>query len=451
MMYDMVVIGAGPGGHAAALEAARLGASVAVIEKKLWGGTCVHRGCIPTKALLACSGQIASTKKLTRMGISVSEPAVDLSRMKRHQNQMVRISELGVMKSLEDGDVVRIEGEATITSPGEIAITEPGGVTNVVTAESMVIAWGSEPAVLPVCGFSERIISSETLLSMDTLPERLVIIGGGAIGVEFGTIAAELGSTVTIIELMDQLLPNEEREAAELLAGSLKKRGVDIHTSTSVESIDDKGGEVEVRGATRDGSLIECVADYALICIGRKPAIRTVELEKLGIAYEPRGILIDDHCMTTIGSVYAVGDVTGGILLAHRATAQGRAVASHLFGDGSLTWCDDIIPAVAYTHPALARVGLTEEQARERGLSVEVYKGDYGSNIIARTEIMGSGLVKTIFHDDRLVGVTIAGDQAADLIASMSLAVANGMTKRQLQRWVIPHPTVSELLNSHLS
>ncbi|MBN2255975.1 MAG: dihydrolipoyl dehydrogenase [Deltaproteobacteria bacterium] len=451
MIYDMVVIGAGPGGHAAALEAASLGASVAIVEKEAWGGTCVHWGCIPTKTLLACSGNVADIKKLKRMGISVGEPTVDLSAMKRHQHQMVRISELGVRKSLEDSGVRRIEGEGTLSSPGAVTVTHPDGDTMTITAQHTVIAWGSQPAALPFCGFSDRIISSREILSMETLPERLVIVGGGAIGVELATIAAELGSAVTIIELMDQLLPNEERDAAELLTGTLKKRGVEIYTSTSVESIEDKGDRVEVRGAKRDGSLIECAADYALICIGRKPVIRTVELEKLGIAYDRRGVLIDGHCMTNIGSVYAVGDVTGGVLLAHRAATQGRAVASHIFGNGSIPWCDDIIPAVVYTHPSLARVGLTEAQARTRGIRMEVIKGDYGGNIIARTEMMGKGFVKMIFHDDRLIGVTIVGEHAADLIASMSLAVANGMTKLQLQSWVIPHPTLSELLNSHIS
>ena len=445
MIYDLIVVGAGPGGHAVALEAARLGATVAVIEKETWGGTCVHRGCIPTKALLACSKKLDEIKKFKRMGISVGDPSFDLSVMKRHQNQMVRVSALGVRNSLKEAGVELIDGEGILVSPEDVEVVPPDGGRKMVKARHVVVAWGSQPSMLPNIRFSNRIISSTGLLAMDTLPERLIIVGGGAIGVEFATIAAELGTKVALLELMDQLLPNEERDAAEFLAGTLKKRGIDVNTSTAVELIEESAAEVCVR-AVRNGSGLEFTADYVLICIGREPVLRTDELENLAIRYDRKGIQIDNHCMTNVDSIYAVGDVTGGILLAHRAGAQGRALASHLFGDGSITWSDDIIPSVVYTHPNIARVGCTEEQARKQGLSVEVSTIEYGSNIIARTEIMGNGFVKVLFEQGRLIGVTIAGDHAADLIASMTLAVGNKMTKQQLQNWIIPHPTLSELL-----
>ncbi|HEU18374.1 MAG TPA: dihydrolipoyl dehydrogenase [Deltaproteobacteria bacterium] len=449
MMYDIIVIGAGPGGHAAALEAARLGATVAVIEKEAWGGTCVHRGCIPTKALLACSKKLDDIKKFKRMGVSVGEPSFDLSAIKRHQNRMVRISSLGVRKSLEETGVELIDGEGIIASPNEVEVRQTDGSIRMATAKNIVIAWGSQPVMLPNVEFSNRIIDSDRLLAMDMLPERLIIVGGGAIGIELATIAAKLGTGVTVIELMDQLLPYEERDAAEFIADTLKRRGIDITISTSVESIEESDSEVRVR-AVRKGSILEFAADYALICIGRRPVLRSAELEKLAIWYDQKGIKINNHCMTSVRSIYAVGDVTGGILLAHRAAAQGRAVAGHLFGDGSITWSDDFIPAVVYTHPALARVGFTEELARKQERSVEVRTVEYGSNIIARTEIMGNGFIKMIFEQGRLIGVTIVGDHAADLIASMALAVGNKMTKGQLRNWVLPHPTLSELLNGSI-
>jgi dihydrolipoamide dehydrogenase len=272
-------------------------------------------------------------------------------------------------------------------------------------------------------------------------------VGGGAIGVEFATFMVECGVNVTIVELMDQILPYEEREAATFLKNELGKLGIVVHTSTKMESLTEADGAVHMK-AQSGGEVMELVADYALICVGRKPVLRTAELDRLSIRYDQKGISVDHQLMTNVENMYAVGDVTGGILLAHRAMAQGHAVANNLFGDRSISYSDEFIPVVAYTHPNIARVGLTEHSAREQGLNIEIKRVEYGANIMARTELMGNGFIKAIFNDDRLVGVTIAGDEASELIASMSLAVANRMEIRELKNWVIPHPSLSELLNS---
>jgi len=446
MDYDLVVIGAGPGGHAAAEESARLGARVAIVEKDKWGGVCTHCGCIPTKALLACSKKYVDIKKLKRMGIAVGEPSFDFSVMKRHQNQMVRVSSLGVQKTLKETGVECIEGEGVLVSPEDVDVVASDGVKKKIRAKHIVIAWGSRPAIFSNVEFSDRTLSSDRLLFMDTLPGSIIVVGGGAIGVEFATFLAELGTKVTLLELMDQILPNEEREAADFLEGELKKLGIDVHTSTAIDSMEEMDDGVCVRAKCKDSDR-EFSAEYALVCVGREPALRTEELDRLSIAYDRRGIIVNDRCMTNVENVFAVGDVTGGILLAHRAMAQGRALASDLFGGGSITYSDAAIPAVVYTHPNVARVGLTEEQAKKEGLEIEVKKVEYGGNIIARTGLMGNGFVKAMFSDGVLIGVTIVGEEAAELIAPMSLAVVNKMTIQQLRNWVIPHPTLSELLS----
>ena len=447
MEHDLIVVGAGPGGHAAALEASQAGASVVIVDRGSWGGTCTHWGCIPTKALLASSRKFAELKKLKRLGITVSNPSFDFSVMKRHQQQMVRVSALGVRKFLEESGVEIKEGEGTILAPGEVEIVAADGGEDRIKARTIVIAWGSETAMLPGVEKSDRILDSKDVLAMNTLPSSIIIVGGGAIGVEFATFMAECGVNVTIVELMDQILPYEEPEAAMFLKNELGKLGITIHTSTKMESLTEVDGAVYLKAQSEEGST-ELVADHALICVGRKPVLRTDELDRLSIRYDQKGISVDHRLMTNVKNIYAVGDVTGGILLAHRAMAQGHAVANNLFGDRSISYSDEFIPVVAYTHPNIARVGLTERSAREQGLNIEIRSVEYGGNIMARTELMGNGFVKTIFSDDRIVGATIAGDEASELIAPMSLTVANQMGIKELKSWVIPHPSLSELLNS---
>jgi dihydrolipoamide dehydrogenase len=448
MDYDLIVIGAGPGGHATALEAARLGRKVLIVEKKTWGGTCTHKGCIPTKALLACSRRYHELRNLKRLGITVENSGVDFGAMKRHQSQMVKLSALGVRKSLQDLGVNCTEGEAVILSPEEVAIALPDGKTEHFHSKNLVISWGSEVSPLADIPFSSRIISSDTLLNMDSLPESFIVIGGGAIGIEFATFMAEVGVKVTLIEVMDQILPYEDPDTADFLTGELKKAGIEVHTSTAIRKVTETRNSVRMEGVNKDKSF-EIEADYGLISVGRRPSLRGEELDRLGVTYSGKGIGVDDRCMTNINGIFAVGDVTGGILLAHRASAQGRTVARFLFADPSARHTDDAVPAVVYSHPPVARVGLTETKASERGLAIEFRKKEYGTNIIARTELMGNGFVKTLWHQERLVGAAIAGDQAPDLIASFSLAVAHKMTGKDLRNWIIPHPTLSELLDLH--
>jgi dihydrolipoamide dehydrogenase len=473
--FDILVIGAGPGGHAAAVRAARRGARAAIIERQGWGGTCTHRGCIPTKALLACSRRYAELKKLGRMGVRVTNPSFDYAAMKRHQEQMVKISAMGVQKSLTENGVKMKNGEGRILSPGEIEWTAPDGRREHLFARNLIIAWGSEPALPPGIYPSERILTSDGLLALRALPESLLIVGGNVIGVEFATLFAELGVRVTLIEMMERVLPGEEAEAAALLTLELKKLGVAVHTGVRMETIREAGSEVQLlaipdapgaeTGQTQDppgahpaghgddeprgirpAGALDLSADYALICTGRKPRLHAEELSALGIHNDRRGVIVDDRQMTNVPGIFAVGDVTGGMMLAHRAMQQGRILAERLCGGSPGSLRQEVIPAVVYTHPQIARVGLTEEEARRRGIAVEILRADFAANITARTTLAGPGFVKMLFDREKLAGATIAGEQAGELIAPLSLAMAAGLDRRQLEEWIIPHPTLSEVL-----
>lgn len=443
--YDLVIIGAGPGGHAAAEHAAKWGARVTVIEKNQWGGTCTHRGCIPTKALLACSRQFMNLKKLKRLGISAGEARADFAAIKRHQRQMVTLSAKGVEQSLEDAGVGMKAGEGHIISSREVEWISLRGEKHHLTTDNIIIAWGSEPLMPHGFETSDRILTSDDFLALETLPDTVIIVGGGFIGIEIATFLAELGVNVTIVELLDGLLPHEDREADDLIRRDLIRLGVAIHTSTRMDVISETSNGVLLK-ADQYAKPLELTADCVLMCTGRKPLLHTEELNRCGILYDQKGIYVDDHQMTNVRGIYAVGDVTGGIMLAHRAMQQGRSVASHLYGDRSITYWDDAVPCVVYTHPNVARVGLTEKRAGELGLKVEIKRVEYGANIMARTELKGSGFIKAVFCGDRLIGVTIVGDDAGELIASMSLAVANRLGKKELKNWIIPHPSLSEIL-----
>jgi len=443
--HDLIVIGGGPGGHATAEYAARHGAKVCIIEKSDWGGTCTHRGCIPTKALLASSKRFADLKKLKRMGISIGDSSFDFEAVKRHQHQMVRLSAMGTEISLREAGVELKLGEGVLSAPGTVAYHSSAGDIQILTAPHIAIAWGSEPSILPFLKIGEKILTSDEFLNLTKLPKRVIIIGGNVIGVEFATFLAEMGSAVTLVEILERIIPYEDEEAAHLLEQDLKRLGVMIHAATTIREAEETSEGIRVL-AEKGNQSLSLEADCILLCAGRKPRLYVEQLAALGVEYDARGIHVNQHHQTNIEGVYAVGDVTGGMMLAHRAIQQGRALASHLFGDGSVPYLDEAVPSVVYSHPPLARVGLTGSEARKRGLDIEVIKTDYSANIMARTELAGQGFVKFLFHQGRLVGATIFGAEASELIVSLSLAVAGKLERRTLSAWIIPHPTLSEIL-----
>jgi len=442
--YDLVIIGGGPGGLTAAEIAAANKKRVLIIEKDGWGGTCTHRGCIPTKALLTCSKYYADLKKFKRIGINIASAAIDFLAMKKHQQQIVKVAALGAQKVLADAKVETKSGMGEIISPQEVRFIDPSGKSEIVSTQNIIIAWGSTPQMLPGIDTSKNILTSDDILNVNSLPESIIIVGGSFIGVEYATVFAELGVTVVLVELLDRILPLEDKEASDLLNQELTRLGIAIHTSTKLASLKatDNGVVMQMQ---KNGEQMEERASCALLCTGRKPLLHTGQLDKLGIEYTKAGIKIDRNMMTNVPGIYAVGDVTGGMMLAHRAAQQAKVAAGHICGLSDYPYNERFIPSVVYSHPQIARVGLTQKAAEAEGLTVEIVRSQYAANIIARTELMSQGFVKAVFYQDKLIGATIVGDHASELISPLALAVSNGLTKKQLQLWVIPHPTLSEI------
>jgi dihydrolipoamide dehydrogenase len=442
--YDLIVIGGGPGGLTAARTAAALKKRVLIIEQNGWGGTCTHRGCIPTKAMLACSKFYADLKKLRRVGVNVSGATADFTAMKKHRDQMVRIAALGAQKMITGPQVESKTGRGEILSPREVRFTgEDGGQLSLKTGK-ILIAWGSQPQILPGLRMSERILTSDELLNLEQLPPSIIIIGGSFIGVEYATLFAELGVRVTLVELLERILPQEDEEAANLLGQELARLGVVLHPSTRLVRLVESGDGVEL-SARKNGEDLAIRASYALLCTGRMPVLHKDQLDALGVDYTNAGIRVDAKMMTSIGGVYAVGDVTGGMMLAHRASLQARVAVSGMFGGSPLPYDENLIPSVVYSHPQIARVGLTERRALDEGLAIDVIRSDYSANLMARAELMGQGFVKIIFHREVIAGAVVAGDHAAELLAPLALAVTGQWTRTQFRSWVLPHPTLGEV------
>lgn len=442
--YNLVVIGGGPGGLTAAETAAAKGKRVLIIEKDGWGGTCTHRGCIPTKALLSCSRFYTDLKKLKRVGVNVGNIAVDFAAMKKHRDQTVKIAALGAQKMLVDAQVEMKTGTGDILSPGEVQCTDSAGQRQCLKTDHILIAWGSRPQLLSDISPSERILTSDEILNINSIPSSMIIVGASFIGVEYAVLFTELGVKVILVELLDRILPQEDEEAADLLHQELTRQGVAVHTSTALVSLKESTGGV-VMHVRKNNETTEMRAGCALLCTGRKPLLHREQLDRLGIHYDHAGIKVDADMMTSIRNIYAAGDVTGGMMLAHRAALQARVAVEKMFGGSHYNYNENFIPSVVYSHPQIARVGYTQKRADEEGLKVEVAKSNYSANIIARAELMGQGFAKAVFHQDKIIGAVVVGDHAADLISAMALAISSELTRKQLRAWVIPHPTLSEI------
>lgn len=335
-------------------------------------------------------------------------------------------------------------GLGEILSPREVRCIGEDGVQQFLKTEKILIAWGSAPQILPGLRTSERIRTSDELLHLEQLPPSMIIVGGSFIGVEYATLFAELGVRVTLVELLDRILPREDEEAANLLGQELARLGVVLHTSTRLVRLEESGDGVEL-SARKNGEDLAIRASYALLCTGRMPVLHKDQLDVLGVDYTNAGIRVDENMMTSIGGVYAAGDVTGGMMLAHRASLQARVAVASMFGGEIRQYDEDIIPSVVYSHPQIARVGLTERRALDEGLEISVIRSDYSANLMARAELMGRGFVKMIFHREVIAGAVVAGDHAAELLAPLALAVSGKWTRRQFQSWVLPHPTLGEV------
>ncbi len=445
--YDVVIIGAGPGGYVAAIRAAQLGLQTACVEgRDSLGGTCLNIGCIPSKALLQSSEKFAEARHaLAEHGIKVGEVELDLGAMMARKHRVVTTLTRGVEFLFRKNKVDWLKGFGRIAAPGKVAVVGADGAEHEVEAGSIVIATGSESAPLPGVSIDEqRILSSTAALALDHVPNRLVVIGGGYIGLELGSVWQRLGAKVTVVELLDRIVANMDQELATALQRVLTRQGIQFKLGAKVAEVREAGDGVtiELEGAERESLS----ADAVLVAVGRHPYTKGLELETIGVARDALGrVLVDDGFATSVPGIYAIGDVVRGPMLAHKAMEEGAALAERLAGQKpSIDY--NAIPAVVYTWPEVASVGSTEEELRTAGTRYRVGKYPFSATPRARTNGDTEGFVKLLADSttDRVLGVHIIGPDAGTLIAEATLAIQFGASAEDIARTCHAHPTLSE-------
>ena len=441
---DILIIGGGSGGYVAAIRAAQLGAKVALIEKDTLGGTCLNRGCIPTKCFLQSASVLQQVRKANSFGILVENSSLDFKAVSALKEKVVRRSVDSVSLLMAKNKITVIKGSATIAGWGEVQVV--GDEQRMIKAKKVIIATGSQPASIPIEGINQQgVIDSNEALAIEQVPKSMIIIGGGVIGLEFAQIFHRMNTKVTVIEMMPQVLPNEDTEIAQILEELLTEEGIDIYTSTQVHSIGaNEQGDKTVLFTTPQGES-KLTANKVLVAVGRSPYIKDLGLEKLGINLDRRRIIVNERMETNATDVYAIGDVTGGAMLAHVATAEGRCAAQNAMGiDSEMDY--RAVPRCIWTSPEVAAVGLTEKEARERYDNIRVgkfpFKGSGKAWIFGETD----GIVKIITEEKhgQILGAHIIGPRATNLIAEATLAIKLGATAEDIKQTIHAHPTLSE-------
>jgi len=440
--YDLTVIGGGPGGYVAAIRAAQRGLKVCIVEKNRVGGTCLNVGCIPTKALLSSIDVLNKIKKADEYGIKVDGYSCDLSAMVRRKNEIVQKLVDGVGFLISSYGITLKNGTGSFVDSSTISIANADGEEKIST-EKTIIATGSRPADIPVFGIDEKkVLTSTGILNVTTPPKDLLIIGGGVIGSEFACIFSSLGCKVTIVEMMPNIIPTEDRQIARRLQASFKKRGITVLTKVKIEKLEktDEG----IKATLDTGKVIE--AEKALVSIGRALNVDGLGLENAGVAQgERKEILVNENMETNVSGIYAIGDVTGKILLAHVATAQG-VVASENCAGRERTMDYNVVPSCIFTSPEIASVGLTADMAKAKGIEVKV--GSFSFMALGKALAMGEaeGLVRLVADakTDKLLGAQMMGPHTTDLIAEVALAVKLGATAEQVSETIHAHPTLAE-------
>jgi len=445
--YDVVIIGAGPGGYVAAIRAAQLGFNVACVESRdSLGGTCLNIGCIPSKALLQSSERFAEAKHaLAEHGVKIGEVTLDLAVMMGRKDKVVGTLTRGVEFLFRKNKVEWLKGRGRIAAPGRVIITGADGAGREVEASSIIIATGSESAPLPsIVIDEERIVSSTGALSLDRVPERLTVIGGGYIGLELGSVWRRLGAKVTVVEILDRIVPNMDRELGTALQRALTRSGIEFKLGTKIAGIRKSGDGLtfDLEGAEQQ----TLAADRGENDIGRRPYTAGLGLEAVGVACDEAGrVVVDDGFATNIPDIYAIGDAIRGPMLAHKAMEEGVALAERLAGQKPHIDYD-AIPAVVYTWPEVASVGKTEEELKAAAIPYRTGKFPFTANPRARTNGYSEGFVKILAErdSDRVLGVHIIGPDAGTLIAEAVLAKEFGASAEDIARTCHAHPTLSE-------
>lgn len=442
--YDVMVIGAGPGGYVAAIRAAKLRLHVAVVEEDRAGGTCLNRGCIPAKAMIHAAETYRSAREADRFGVETGRVSFDYGKILAYKEETTDALVQGVEQLLAGNGVDRLAGKGTLLAGKKVRVTTEEK-EEVYAADHIILAAGSKPLLLPIPGMDlPGVLTSDGLFRLQECPESLAIIGGGVISVEFATAFAGLGTKVTILEALPRLVPNLDKEISQNLKMILKKRGVDIHTSASVQEVAEEDGHYILRFTEKEQKQ-EVSARYVLCAVGRVPNTEGLFAEDALPDMERGRVLVDEKFETSIPEVYAIGDLIFGMQLAHTASAQGTVVAEHLAGRSASVDLS-VVPSCVYTDPEIASVGLTEEAAKEQGIPVRVGKfimSANGKSLISREE---RGFVKILAAEESgvILGAQMMCARATDMIGELATAVANGLTAKQLLRGMRAHPTYNE-------
>jgi dihydrolipoamide dehydrogenase len=443
-MAHIAVLGGGPGGYVAAIRARQLGAEVTLVEMDALGGTCLNRGCIPSKALLRSAELAQLARRMAEFGIEAEFRGVNWPQVIARKNQVVDQVVKGVEYLMKQDAIRVIRGRGRLTDPRTIAV-ETNDDQQTVTADRVIIATGSIPAQLPVPGFDgPGVLTSTEMLDIEAIPESLVVVGAGYVGVEFADVFNAVGSKVTLIEMMGQIVPTEDPEIAAELARVFRRRRIDMRLNARVNELVERNGKHVVR-FTEGGKDREVEADAVLSAVGRWPNTEGIGLQEVGVEMERRAIKVNARMETNLAGVYACGDAIGGIMLAHVASSEGKVAAANALGR-SIEMNYTAIPAVTYTHPEIGSAGLTEAAARERGIDVKVGRFFFRGAGRAAAEGVREGLVKIVADGatGRVVGGQICGHHATDLVHELVLAVQEGITAAELGDMVHAHPTLAE-------
>ena len=442
VVYKVVVIGGGPGGYVAAIRAAQMGAQVALVEKNEVGGTCLNRGCIPTKALVSGTETLHKVRHAKEYGIFVGEVTIDVNILFERKNRVVGQLVEGIKFLLKKNKIDLIKGVAKIRSSNMVLVATEQGEIELET-ENIIVATGTEPFVFEGLNYDgDLVITSNEALNLTNVPKEMIIIGGGVIGCEFACIFNALGSKVTVIEMMPNILPLVDKEAARQLQSLLKKQGINVKTKVKIEQVNKSDGRVSVVLDTGE----ELSADKILVSIGRKIISSGLGLTEAGVELGTRGeIKVNSKLRTNVPSIYAVGDVTGQIQLAHVASAQGLVAVDNIMGK-TRSMDYSVVPSCIFTYPEVAGVGLTGQEAKDKGINVK--SGKFPFMACGKALAMGEseGFVKVLSdpNTDKILGVHIVGAHATDLIAEAALAMQTGVTVKQLTETIHAHPTLAE-------
>ncbi|MBU8882525.1 dihydrolipoyl dehydrogenase [Kaistella sp. DKR-2] len=449
--FDVTVIGSGPGGYVAAIRCAQLGLKTAIIEKyPTMGGTCLNVGCIPSKALLDSSEHFENAKhNFANHGIIIDEPKADLARMIARKNEVVDQTTKGITFLMDKNKITVFEGVGSFESATQIKVTKNDGSAETIDSKYTIIATGSKPSSLPFISLDkERVITSTEALNLKEIPKHLVVIGGGVIGLELGSVYKRLGSEVTVVEFMDKIIPTMDGALSKELNKVLRKQGMKFMLSTAVQAVERNGDTVKVTAKDKKGEEVVVEGDYVLVSVGRKPYTDGLSLEKAGVDLDERGrVKTNEHLQTNVSNIYAIGDVVAGAMLAHKASEEGVLVAEQLAGQKPhINY--NLIPGVVYTWPEVAAVGKTEEQLKAEGVAIKV--GNFPMRALGRSRASGDldGFIKIIADEktDEVLGVHMIGARAADMIAAAVTAMEYRASAEDIARMSHAHPTFAEAI-----